>query len=175
MQDVVVLNSTYGQIRLKLRPELSPKVVALVKQLASSGRNCHACKFYRHEPIPQGWGQGSFYGPPYALLQGSLAGMAEQPPFEGSPAVRTGDACIIPNTREFFIATADHTEWGHAHTVWGQVADAASWLVIHSMPTEPYTNRTDGAITTRWLTPDVTVPFSISLEQQLQESKLQPS
>jgi hypothetical protein len=32
-----------------------------------------------------------------------------------------GDACIIPNTREFFIATADHEEWGHSHTVWGQV------------------------------------------------------
>jgi hypothetical protein len=44
------------------------------------------------------------------------------------------------------------------------------------MPTAPYTNRTDGSITTRWLTPEATVPFSISLEQQqLQESKLQPS
>jgi hypothetical protein len=43
----------YLQIRLKLRPELSPKVVSLVKQLASSGRKCNACKFYRHESVPQ--------------------------------------------------------------------------------------------------------------------------
>jgi hypothetical protein len=39
----------------------------------------------------QNWGQGSFYGPPYALLQGSLADMAQQPPFEGSPAVQKGE------------------------------------------------------------------------------------
>jgi hypothetical protein len=38
----------------------------------------------------QGWGQGGFYGPPYALLQGSLADIAEQPPFEGSPPVKRG-------------------------------------------------------------------------------------
>uniref|UniRef100_A0A383VB71 Uncharacterized protein n=1 Tax=Tetradesmus obliquus TaxID=3088 RepID=A0A383VB71_TETOB len=165
------------KISLKLRPELSLKVVSLVKQLASSGQKCNACKFYRHEPVPQSWGRDSFYGPPYALLQGSLADMAHQPPFEGSPAVKKGDACIIPNTREFFIATADHGEWGDSHTVWGQVADEASWQVIARIPTGPYTNRTDGAITTRWLTPEATVPFNISLEQQrqTQESKLQPS
>lgn len=28
---------------------------------------------------------------------------------------------MIPHSREFFIATADHEEWGHAHTGWGQV------------------------------------------------------
>jgi hypothetical protein len=33
----------------------------------------------------------------------------------------SGDVCMIPNCREFFIATADHIEWGTAHTVWGQV------------------------------------------------------
>lgn len=38
----------------------------------------------------QGWGQNGLYGPPYALLQGSLAGMTEQPPMEGTPAVKKG-------------------------------------------------------------------------------------
>ena len=28
-------------------------VVSLVKQLASSGQKCNACKFYCHEPVPQ--------------------------------------------------------------------------------------------------------------------------
>lgn len=57
------------------------------------------------------------------------------------------------------------------------MADEASWQVIARIPTAPYTNRTDGAITTRWLTPEATVPFNISLEQQQpqQEPKLQPS
>jgi cyclophilin family peptidyl-prolyl cis-trans isomerase len=41
-----------------------------------------------------------------------------------------GDACIIPNTREFFIATADHGEWGHSHTVWGQVSSAAKFVFM---------------------------------------------
>jgi hypothetical protein len=54
-----------------------------------------------------------------------------------------------------------------------QVADEASWRVIHSIPTAPYTNRTDGAITTRWLTPEAHVPFSISLEAAAQQAPTQ--
>ncbi len=30
----------------------------------------------------QEWGKDGFWGPPYALLQGSLADLARQPPFE---------------------------------------------------------------------------------------------
>lgn len=47
-----------------------------------------------------------------------------------------------------------------------QVADAASWAVIDSIPYEPYTTRTSGGYTTRWLTPNATVPFSLSMETQ---------
>lgn len=28
---------------------------------------------------------------------------------------------MIPGTKEFFIALSDHSEWGTAHTVWGEV------------------------------------------------------
>ena len=35
---------------------------------------------------------------------------------------RRGQACMIPGTREFFIALVDHDEWGGAHTVWGEVS-----------------------------------------------------
>jgi len=38
----------------------------------------------------QNFGKDNFYGPPYALLQGSLADLAEQPPFEGNPPVKKG-------------------------------------------------------------------------------------
>ncbi len=37
---------------------------------------------------------------------------------------RKGNACIIPGSKDFFIATADHTEWGNSHVVWGQVGRA---------------------------------------------------
>jgi hypothetical protein len=36
-------------------------------------------------------------------------------------AHRRGHVCIIPNCKEFFIATADHPEWGASHTIWGEV------------------------------------------------------
>ena len=28
---------------------------------------------------------------------------------------------MIPGTKEFFIALSDHSEWGTAHNVWGEV------------------------------------------------------
>lgn len=37
---------------------------------------------------------------------------------------RKGHACMIPGSKEFFIAAADHDEWGNAHTVFGMV-----WLL----------------------------------------------
>lgn len=35
--------------------------------------------------LPLSTGENNFYGPPYALLQGSMATMPEQPPFEVRP------------------------------------------------------------------------------------------
>eukprot|EP00775_Hariotina_reticulata_P003683 gene3683-3943_t len=87
----VVTRSDAPYIRVYLRPDLAPKTVSLVKQLATRKPGaCKACKFYRHEPCPQNFGKDNFYGPPYALLQGSLADLAEQPPFEGNPPVKKG-------------------------------------------------------------------------------------
>ena len=31
---------------------------------------------------------------------------------------------MIPNSKDWFISTADHYEWGVAHTVWGEVGVA---------------------------------------------------
>lgn len=68
------------QIKIQPRNDISPKIVQLVRKLAET-KNCPSCKFYRHEPAPDNFGAAGFYGPPYALLQGSLADMAEMPPF----------------------------------------------------------------------------------------------
>jgi hypothetical protein len=32
----------------------------------------------------------------------------------------------LQNSKEFFIVTADHDEWGHAHSVWAQVSSMAA-------------------------------------------------
>ena len=40
------------QIRIVPRPDLSPKIVALVHKLADT-KACPNCKFYRHEPAPE--------------------------------------------------------------------------------------------------------------------------
>jgi hypothetical protein len=138
--------------------------VDLVQQLAAKN-SCPKCNFYRHEPALESFGKEGFYGPPYALLQGSLGDMLETPPFEGSPEIKKGDVCIIPNSKEFFIAKAGHEEWGHSHSVWGHIADEASWEVISRVPMEPFSTITDkGGITTRWLTPNATTRFSLSTE-----------
>ncbi len=45
---------------------------------------------------------------------------------------RKGDVCIIPNSKEFFIATADHDEWGTAHSVWGKVRHTHTHTHTHT-------------------------------------------
>eukprot|EP00899_Mesostigma_viride_P028884 jgi/Mesvir1/9180/Mv06916-RA.1 len=71
--------STGVVVRARLQPELSPAIVRYVQQVAGGGAPVGAplpctdrCNFYRAEPVPDGWGQNGFWGPPYALLQGSL-------------------------------------------------------------------------------------------------------
>ena len=43
---------------------------------------------------------------------------------------RKGHVCMIPGSKEFFIAAVDHKEWGTAHTVWGVVSAPFS-LYVH--------------------------------------------
>jgi hypothetical protein len=54
----------------------------LDEHLVSRGLSCFL--------LMQNFGKDNFYGPPYALLQGSLADLAEQPPFEGNIPVKKG-------------------------------------------------------------------------------------
>ena len=69
--------------------------------------------------------------------------------------------CLADQSAVLF--PAGHEEWGHSHSVWGHIADEASWAVIDRVPMEPFTTITDkGGITTRWLTPNATIPFRLS-------------
>ena len=90
-EDRVALNTPYGRIVLKLLPENAPHTVAAVRRLARE-RGCTpaACNFYRAEARPNYDMDELPEGPPYALLQGTLA--LKFPASEGKMPVRCAPA-----------------------------------------------------------------------------------
>ena len=68
----VALVTPFGEVGLRLRAATSPVASRWLWDLAGRSE-CAQCRFYRAEPVPRGWAnQSYFFGPPYALLQGSL-------------------------------------------------------------------------------------------------------
>lgn len=68
--------------------------------------------------------QQSPFGPPSALLQGSLE--AQGNPFneislEDCPTIRRGSVAWVNSGPEFFISLANHGEWKKSYTVFGYV------------------------------------------------------
>mmetsp|Transcript_64757 Transcript_64757/g.204469 ORF Transcript_64757/g.204469 Transcript_64757/m.204469 type:complete len:155 (+) Transcript_64757:636-1100(+) len=126
-----------------------------------------ACQFYRAELTPPGWGEGGFFGPPYALLQGGIRPLPGSVPVntvtEGHPPVRRGSVAWAGGAAgpDFFIATADHPEWGTGHTVWGEVADEESMALVEAVTAQPTREVKGEVITTPLLRP---VRFSLELE-----------
>eukprot|EP00271_Cylindrocystis_brebissonii_P010209 TRINITY_DN26331_c0_g1_i1.p1 TRINITY_DN26331_c0_g1~~TRINITY_DN26331_c0_g1_i1.p1 ORF type:complete len:342 (-),score=25.04 TRINITY_DN26331_c0_g1_i1:781-1806(-) len=118
-----------GSIRIKLLPTWAPRTVNYIRELVAL-RHCTGCQFYRAEGLGKGWDadglriQGMPAGPPYALLQGSLYtdGIPYKPiPVEGAPLVKRGHLCLVAEGPDFFISLGEHPEWGHGHTVFGEV------------------------------------------------------
>lgn len=156
----IVLSTSHGEIRIKAFHDVAPATSKLVTDLARRGGG-QSLNFYRHEHAAQGWGVNGFWGPPYGLLQGSLADIDSVPPFENGIDIEKGHVCIIPNTKEFFIATVPHPEWNRAHAVWGRVD---GFETVDLIPFEPSFTRTDNSnppIVTTWL--NQSIPFTISL------------
>ncbi|PNW86299.1 hypothetical protein CHLRE_02g080850v5 [Chlamydomonas reinhardtii] len=153
----LVLNTSLGQIRIKPLFERAPATAALVLEAAVNGPACRGCVFYRNEAVPP---EGSS-GPPYGLLQGSLAGLLKVPEHEGGPVfMRRGHVAMIPSTREFFINVMDHESWGGSMTVWGDVADAASMAVVEAALLLPYHDVKHPTFGTVMRMLDKQVPFS---------------
>jgi len=166
----IILTTEFASIKIIPYTKASPTNSKLVLDLASSGK-CAGCNFYRHEHVPADWGKNGFYGPPYALLQGSLQDVTADPAFENAVPIRPGHVCFIPKCREFFIATAAHTEWGTSHSVWGEV-DQESLQMIEKVPFEPSFTRTDNSkppIVTTWL--NNSIHFDIRLDKSSQEQQ----
>eukprot|EP00544_Gedaniella_sp_CCMP2646_P012056 CAMPEP_0202491982 /NCGR_PEP_ID=MMETSP1361-20130828/8870_1 /ASSEMBLY_ACC=CAM_ASM_000849 /TAXON_ID=210615 /ORGANISM="Staurosira complex sp., Strain CCMP2646" /LENGTH=228 /DNA_ID=CAMNT_0049122129 /DNA_START=105 /DNA_END=794 /DNA_ORIENTATION=+ len=124
-------------IHIRLYDQQAPKAAHYIQQLASLDDDCTKCTLYRGEPVPPYWGSpdypnryfnGGRWGPPYALVQGALISnndTIQLPPAESTstPVIQKGMVAWAGGKGgpHFFIALADHPEWNHEHTVWGEV------------------------------------------------------
>lgn len=182
----VTFTTSLGAITVQLRPDIAPRVAAYVAQLAAArGEGCSACRFYRAEARPAPGAVDNYGGPgapagglpavrcltrrpgpPYALIQGSLASSSFAPiEKEGTPPfAQRGDACFIGAGPDFFIAVGGHPEWGAGHTVWGRVVGAAGMAVVDAIAEEqPVKAETWGQTHVTVLVEPL--PFSLALEE----------
>jgi len=140
-----------------------------VRGVLREAPSCAGCNFYRAEPVPPHWGSkewpdswnGGRWGPPYALLQGSFLPSSvdggRDGPLPPKPAADQGGKArpIIRRGMlawagggggsDAFIALAEHPEWGHGHTVWGEVL-AEDMAVIDALMRRPIKTQDWGTI-----------------------------
>ncbi|XP_009375371.2 uncharacterized protein LOC103964197 isoform X2 [Pyrus x bretschneideri] len=113
----------------ELRPDCAPHSVAYILELLQVPHYA-GCQFYRAEKRGSFWdSQGNHvknapFGPPFALIQGTLAAhgfVFKEIPAEVSRTIRRGSVAWIGSGPEFFISLANHFEWKKAYTVFGSV------------------------------------------------------
>ncbi|TYG93137.1 hypothetical protein ES288_A11G086600v1 [Gossypium darwinii] len=111
-------------------------------------QHCAGCQFYRAESRGNSWDlQGNHiehapYGPPYALIQGTVDAYGtvfKDIPQEARPTIRRGSIAWVGSGPDFFISLANHHEWKKAYTVFGQVLPEDMEIVekISQLPTIP--------------------------------------
>ncbi|GFH16889.1 ShKT domain-containing protein, partial [Haematococcus lacustris] len=77
----LLMNTSFGGIKVRPLWENAARTAALIMDLAlQPDSSKKACRFYRSEAVPPAGSDG----PPYGLLQGSLAGVLKAPPAEGT-------------------------------------------------------------------------------------------
>ena len=166
-----------GEFRIRLREKEAPLAAAFIRRLLAVAPECVGCRFYRAEPVPAHWGSlewedswsGGRWGPPYALMQGSFL------PTSGTglpdkPEADSGEGAKVLIQRgmlawagggggpDGFVALAGHPEWGHGHTVWGEVVEE-DMAVVDALMTRPLRVENWGSINaTVFVEP---VPFSL--------------
>jgi hypothetical protein len=103
-------------VRVRLFADAAPLAAAFVRALLIAAPGCSGCRFYRAEPVPLHWGsqdapdtwQGGRWGPPYALMQGTLMPSAPDEPSDALPAKPEADlgAAARPVIRRGMLAWA---------------------------------------------------------------------
>lgn len=122
-------------IRIAVLKKECPKAYEFISFMVENQQaECNPCTVYRGEPVPDYWGSedypdryfdGGRWGPPYALVQGGFVNckfkQVEQDQNRPKILKRGMVAWAGGNSIHFFIALADHPEWGDFHTAWGEV------------------------------------------------------
>lgn len=179
----VALVTEAGDVRVRLFADAAPLAAAFIREVARAAPSCSGCRFYRAEPVPAGWGSrelpdswsGGRWGPPYALMQGSfmpvkaddlLTKLPVKPPAElaqkARPLIRRGMIAWAGGGggADGFIALAEHPEWGHGHTVWGEVV-ADDMAIIDRLMRRPIRSENWGSITASVFV--TSLPFQLRL------------
>lgn len=182
----IAVATEYGEFRIRLFSEGAPLAAAFVREVARAAPKCVGCKFYRAEPVPPQWGSldapdswsGGRWGPPFALLQGTFMPAAAEggAPLPKAPPAETERKARPLITRgaiawagggggpDGFIALADHPEWGHGHTVWGEVVAEDMAIIDKFMRERPIRVENWGSINASVF--EAPLPFSMRLLKQ---------
>ncbi|MEP7342678.1 MAG: peptidylprolyl isomerase [Acidobacteriota bacterium] len=143
--NVAVIETDYGQIKIKLDPETAPKHVENFRKLANEGFY-NGLAFHRAVPelLIQGgdpntrgddrntWGLG-------APGQPTVAAEFSQKPFKRGVlgAARKGND-VNSATSQFFVCLKDFPQWNGQYTVFGEVTEGMDVVEkIASLPTQP--------------------------------------
>ncbi|KAJ4957620.1 hypothetical protein NE237_024731 [Protea cynaroides] len=146
-EGIVELETEYGVLHIKLFPDCAPHSVAYILELLAL-RHCAGCRFYRAEGRGISWDYGgnhikdASFGPPFALIQGTLEAQGiqfNQIPTEACPTIRRGSVAWVGSGPEFFISLANHYEWRNAYTVFGSVLEEDMEIleIIAKLATKP--------------------------------------
>ncbi|XP_012083725.1 uncharacterized protein LOC105643242 isoform X2 [Jatropha curcas] len=145
-EGIIGLETEYGMLHIKLLPDCAPHSVSYLLELLAS-HHCAGCHFYRSESRGRFWDpEGNHikqapYGPPFALIQGTLEAhgtVFKDVPTEACPRVRRGSIAWVGSGPEFFISLANHNEWKKAYTLFGFVLpeDMETVEKIANLPTK---------------------------------------
>ncbi|CAI0445996.1 unnamed protein product [Linum tenue] len=147
-EGIVGLETDYGMLRVHLLPDCAPHSVSYILELLAL-RHCSGCHFYRAESRGRSWDDAgnhikhASYGPPYALIQGTLEAQGtifKDISPEACPTVTRGSVAWVGSGPEFFISLAHHSEWPKDYyTVFGYVLPEDMGIVekIARLPTKP--------------------------------------
>ena len=162
---VVLQVEGIGAIPIELDGRL--RAAAVVHELATKGQ---AGKVHRAEPLPPAGSSG----PPYALVQASLAGL-DALKHEGTGAkISRGAVCLIGGTSDIFVSLArgaEHDGWEASMTILGSVPEPAlTQLVEGALLAQKKHNFTHPTYGTVMSMLDVELPCRLGLAASGEES-----
>ncbi|BBN13503.1 hypothetical protein MPTK1_6g04020 [Marchantia polymorpha subsp. ruderalis] len=161
---ILALETEHGAIRIKLLPDCAPWSVQYFTELLRL-RHCAGCQIYRAEARGSAWDaygkhiNKALTGPPYGLLQGTLAVQAvtfKEMPVEACPVIARGMVGWIGGGPDFFISLANHREWSPKFTVFAHVL-AEDMEIVENISLLPTTASVWSGVTVAMLNEPVSI------------------